>query len=277
MAVAEPPATVVVRTLNSAATVVATLDSLRSQTVRPEIIVVDSGSTDETLVIAERMADRTVHIEPGRFTFGRALNIGAQAARAPVHFALSSHSVAERRDWIERALEHYERPDVAGAVGQATRPDGDPLTEVFLQTAAEEPANPFWGFSNHASSWRASVWREFPFREDLTACEDLEWSARVRKAGHVIVYDPALVVYSSHRLTQGLGTFYRRVRKETLGVAEFRDIEPMAAREALRQWWSPEHHDRGSGRARQLVSPTRVAQLAGRWSAGRELRRRPRR
>ena len=84
-------ASVIVRTKDKADTVEATFAALRPQTVPVEVVVVDSGSTDGTLEIARRHADRLVEIPAEAFTFGRALNVGAAAATAPVHFALSAH------------------------------------------------------------------------------------------------------------------------------------------------------------------------------------------
>jgi glycosyltransferase involved in cell wall biosynthesis len=65
----------VVPTLNSAATLDMTLYSLRSQKdVEVNIIVVDSGSTDETLDICKRWDVKTLYAEPGNMY--RAINVG---------------------------------------------------------------------------------------------------------------------------------------------------------------------------------------------------------
>ena len=85
-----PEASVIVRTFNSAATLLACLESLKAQTIPPEIIVVDSGSSDETITIASGLADRILMLPRGSFSYGRALNRGAEVAAAPVHFAVSS-------------------------------------------------------------------------------------------------------------------------------------------------------------------------------------------
>ena len=50
----------------------------------------------------------------------RSPNFGADAASAPIHFALSSHCHLPRKDYIERSLRFYERSDVA-AVGEDER------------------------------------------------------------------------------------------------------------------------------------------------------------
>jgi rhamnosyltransferase len=265
-------ASVVVRTFNSARTVQACLTSLRRQTVVPEIVVVDSGSTDATLPVAERFADRIVEMPQRDFSYGRALNIGAGVASAPVHFALSSHCVVPSERWVETALRYYRNPEVAATNGQITTPDGASLRRPFLQTRETALPNPFWGFSNHASSWRADVWRLEPFDESLIAAEDFEWSGRVLARGYAIVFDPALLVPGDHRTRQGALALYRRVRRETLAIGGFRDVEPLSLREALVEWWA--RHPPGTRRHRQLVSPYRLASIGGRYTAGRELRRR---
>jgi rhamnosyltransferase len=268
---ARPRASVVVRTLDSADTLQACLKSLRAQTVAPEIIVVDSGSTDHTMAMAERLADRTIQIARASFSYGAALNRGAAIAAAPIHFALSSHCVLSRRDWIERSLRHYERPEVAATNGQVTRPDGAPLLEAMVLTAQTHQPNPLWGFSNHASSWRAEVWRQEPFDETLIASEDFEWSDRVLARGFAIVFDPSLTVPGHHLRAQGPRALYRRSRREWLATAPFRGLTPPTARDALLQWWS--EHPPGTKLHRQRLSPYRIAMIAGRYAAGRTMRR----
>ena len=47
-----------------------------------EIIIVDSGSTDKTIEIAESFHCKILEISPESFTFGKALNIGFERRRA---------------------------------------------------------------------------------------------------------------------------------------------------------------------------------------------------
>lgn len=258
-------ASVIVRALNEGATIGRTLELLRRQTVVPEIILVDSGSTDATLQIAAPLCDRVLHIAANRFSYGRALNLGAADATAPIQFALSAHCFPPET-WIEDALALYERPDVAAAAGALNLPNGRRMTGTVLQRAADARAHPWWGFSNHASSWRASIWAEFRFDEQLGGAEDKEWAWRVLHAGHAIAYDPALWVDMSHQWRVGASDAYRRQKREAQGLATFAQLPQYGMRELLHDWW----HDIPPERRRpawthRFLNTSRLAGLAGRY------------
>lgn len=265
-------ASVIVRVKDEAATLVATLEALRAQTVEPEVIVVDSGSTDGSLEIARRWCDQLVEIAPGEFSYGRALNIGARNASAPVHFALSSHCAPARRDWIACALAHYARDDVAGTTGDLELPGRVPLPGPFFQDESFARAHPRWGFSNHASSWRASVWEEFPFDESLEAAEDKEWALRVLAAGWVIAVDPRLWVDMSHGWRNGTRSFFQREKRVARAMSRFAALPAYGPGELLHEWWyeiPPDHRSV----LRSRLNPTRWAGMLGRYAGQRAGRR----
>lgn len=259
------PASVIVRAKNEENTIERALRSLRNQTVAAEIIVVDSGSTDRTRDLARPWCDMLIEIPAERFTFGRALNLGSSVATAPVHFALSAHCSADRVDWIERALCHFVRPDVAGAYGDLALADERPLQGVFYQDAAYARAHPYWGFTNHASCWRASVWERFPFDETLRAAEDKEWGLRVLQAGWVIAVDPGLWVDMAHVWRSGLLSYYRRQKRVAQALSGFETVSsPYRARDLLAEWTSQVGPDQRSPLRRRL-SPMRSAGLIGKY------------
>jgi rhamnosyltransferase len=271
-----PAASVIVRTRDSGRTLGRALSLLRAQTVAAEIVVVDSGSRDETLAIADARADRVIEIPAAGFSFGRALNVGAAAARAPIHFALSSHATPPDAQWLERSLAKYERPDVAGTSGAPTLPgSNEPLTATFHQTLADALRCPWWGFSNTASSWRAAVWRELPFDEALPACEDKEWAFRVLAAGWTIAVDPLLRVDGAHRREHGLRHLYRRTRREAEALATFAPLPPATVRGFLRDWQMDVAGASAYARCRQRLSPSRFTEQLATFH-GRRARAAPR-
>jgi glycosyltransferase involved in cell wall biosynthesis len=263
------PATVIVRAKNEARTIGATLQSLRAQTVRAEVIVIDSGSTDGTVKIARGLCDRLIEIPPERFTYGFALNLGAREASAPVHFALSAHCVARRADWIERTLAHYEWRDIAGTNGIQTFADGTPVTSPFFQTASHARQDPYWGFSNHASSWRGSAWANHPFDEEMDYAEDREWSWRVLETGWMIAYDPALWVDMSHAWRGGAHDIFERQRRGARALRSFAILPPYGLRELTNEWWCQPPDHRHSSLFHRL-NPRRMAGLAGKYVGHRQ-------
>jgi rSAM/selenodomain-associated transferase 2 len=72
---------VVIPTLNEARSIAALLGDLRSLDVSHEVIVVDGGSTDETVRIAAQLGARVLQAPRGR---GGQLASGARAASAPM-------------------------------------------------------------------------------------------------------------------------------------------------------------------------------------------------
>jgi glycosyltransferase involved in cell wall biosynthesis len=267
-------ASVIVRCRNEAPALKRALASLRSQTMSPEIIVVDSGSDDGSLEVADAYCDELIEIAPADFSYGRALNIGARAASAPVHFAFSAHCYAERSDWIERSLSHYTRPNVAGTNGVRTLADDTPVNRPFAQDAEYLRKHPWWGFSNHASSWRAEIWERFPFNEDLDYAEDREWGKRVLEAGYVIVYDPALWVDPSHAWRAGVRTTYVRQRRAWAAMASFTEMPAYGFREVIRDWWHWIPNDRHSALFHRFINYRRLAALLGQVAGAREAARR---
>lgn len=265
-------ASVIVRAKNEIESIERCLRLVREQTLAVELIVVDSGSTDGTLAVAQRLADRVIEIAPAAFSFGGALNVGAGAATTAVHVALSAHCFPERADWVERAVAHYADPSVAGTFGVRTRPDGTPLTAPWTCRAPEALADPYWGFTNHASSWRADVWERFPFDERIEACEDREWSWRVLHAGNALVADPLLWVSGGHRRSAGLRPLFHRVRRESRALASLHAGRPYTTRAALRDWWSDLPPGSRHPAALRRLNPPRAVEIAARVVGERDAR-----
>jgi rhamnosyltransferase len=264
-------ASVIIRAKDKADTIGLTLRALRGQTRAVEIVVVDSGSTDGTLEIARSWADRVVEIPAESFSYGRALNIGAAVSSGSVHFALSAHCVPKRADWVEHSLSLYDDDRIAATNQARVTPRGEPILDRYIQTRDDALRHPGWGFSNHAASWRADVWAALPFREDLPACEDKEWSWRVLAAGWGIAYCPQLEVPSTHRRKQGIKVLHRRVAREAQAMVSLGAARPLTAWEAVRLGWSHFSPMSRYPNVLRRLSPYRVVQLSGAVVGGRRV------
>lgn len=105
---------VVIPALNAAARFEAALDTLVGAAVAglvKEVIVVDGGSTDETLAIADRFGAKILKAPPGR---GGQMKAGAEAARGDWLLFLHADTALEER-WSAEA-ESFTKgfPDCAG-------------------------------------------------------------------------------------------------------------------------------------------------------------------
>jgi rhamnosyltransferase len=258
-------ASVVVRAKNKQATIERTLRAVRAQTVPAQVIVVDSGSTDRTLEIARLYDAEIVETPPAEFSYGRALNIGAEHAHGDIVFALSAHSAPHGDQWIEWSLEAYRDPAVAATLGHTEGPDRQTLVEPRAVFAGDLDLkhNVTWGLSNHASSWRRSVWEDFRFNEEMVACEDKEWMWRVLDAGFALVADPRLYVDLDHRWAQGAKALYVRTFREFSALAEFAEFDTAPPLRAVARWWSDFPYPSKRPLWQRRLNPVRNAELAG--------------
>jgi rhamnosyltransferase len=259
----KPAVSVIVRARDEQASIERALVSVRRQTVVAELIVVDSGSVDGTIAIASSLADRVIEMAPERFSYGYALNLGASEARAPIHVALSAHCELARPDWLECCLGLYERADVAAACGRRGDERGMRPSGPFYQDLAHARAYPWWGLSNHGSSWRADVWRTMPFDEALPYAEDKEWALRVLARGWVIAFDPRLWVDMSHQWRGGNREWCSRQWRSARAIASFSPHARYGPRELMTDWWRVPRGKRPLWQRR--LNPNRLPGLVARY------------
>ncbi len=73
-----------------------------------EIVLVDSGSTDGTLEIADRFGCKIVSIKQEEFSFGRSLNYGCKAAPGDYLVFTLVHCVPSEETWLENLIASLE-------------------------------------------------------------------------------------------------------------------------------------------------------------------------
>jgi rhamnosyltransferase len=246
-----PAVSVLIRTRNEAASIARTLDLVALQTpVRPEIVVVDSGSTDGTLEIVERRAEvRLLTIPRERFSYGRSLNIGFAAARGSLVVPLSAHAYPRDEHWLARLIRPFEDPRVAGVYGRQLPHltawpfvRGDYLRcfgdRPRVQTRPDRIDDCFFSSANAAV--RRSAWNAAAFDEDLPYAEDQLWAKTMLKLGYIIRYEPDAAVYHSHN--ESLLKVYRRTCNEYQAQRAVHGVRKCAG-DALRYWWNAVRQD----------------------------------
>lgn len=196
---------VVIRTKNEGKTLQQVLERVSAQRYRDfSTIIVDSGSTDDTLAIAGDFPTKIIHLDPQRFSYGRALNLGAEAADAEVIVFLSGHALPFDRSWLSNLVAPFSDDLVVGVTGkQLPLEDCNPfdrrgLLRRFGTEQEDVPTNSGIHFSNANGALRKAIWQEIPFDEELPFSEDLDWEKRAGQAGRRLVYAPNAVVRHSH-------------------------------------------------------------------------------
>lgn len=200
-----PRVSVIIRSKNEERYLGETLAAVRRQQFRDaETIVVDSGSTDDTVAIAERAGATIVHIEPHRFTYGRALNLGVGHASGELLVSLSAHATPQNEGWLGYLVAAFARPNICAVYGRhIPRSNVTPFELLGMRVSGVTSGEPrFQGrsarFSNTNGAFRRDLWTSAPFDESLPGAEDIEWARRMQRAGYVVAYEPLAAVLHSH-------------------------------------------------------------------------------
>jgi len=275
-----PTSSIVIRTLNEADHLGALFDSIERQRVQPdEVVVVDSGSTDETVAIAESRGAHIVHIPPGDFTFGRALNWGCDAAKGDLLVFVSAHIYALADTWLENLLEPFDDSRVGLSYGGQTGDYRSNFAEVQLlrrwfpeDGATADQQNPFCNNANCAV--RRGLWEAAPYDETLPGLEDMAFARELRAAGHRIAYVPSARIAHVHE--ERTHQTFNRYRREAIAYKDIFGATGMSLTNAMALALASITSDtRAAVRSRKVRSiPSaasfRVAQFAGAWAGHRD-------
>jgi rhamnosyltransferase len=200
-------------TKNEGANIRGCLDGVFSQEFRGnfEIILVDSGSTDATLEIAQGYPIRIEQIRPQEFHHARTRNFAASLGRGPILINLSGDAIPASKNWLTNMTANFSDTSVGAVYGRQLPKPGSPVerSDTFDTVYGEkkmvkDPAHRngmgyrFYHFSDVNSALRRSVWEANPYPEDLKMFEDVAIAKRVLDAGWKIVYEPEAPVYHSH-------------------------------------------------------------------------------
>jgi GT2 family glycosyltransferase len=232
----------VIPTLNSAATLEMTLLSLRSQLdANLQITVVDSGSTDDTLAICQRVAAKTLYVEPGNMY--RAINAGFQQCQTDWLAYLNSDDWLYR-DSLQRLLDIGVTSGADVVYGNCDYCDHS--GRFVYSFAAAQPAQllPLFrtgrmGFAQPAAIFRRNLYERLQgFDVSYKYKADADFFIRALLAGAQFVYveGPAVACFRLHagqfsnRAASDIEAEGKRLFGQSVLTAGWRD------RLALRRW-----------------------------------------
>jgi cellulose synthase/poly-beta-1,6-N-acetylglucosamine synthase-like glycosyltransferase len=200
------------------------------------VILVDSGSSDETLKIAESYGSRILHIPREQFSFGRSLNIGCDGSRGDYLVFVSGHCVPTSADWLWELVLPFREESVAVVYGRQmggpeTKFSEHALFEKYFPAQGDGTQSPF--FCNNANSaFRRSDWQGVRFDETLTGLEDMRLSRTLWEKGRRCLYAPKAAVYHYHH--EHWRQVLRRYKREAIALQKIMPEVHVQWHDALR-------------------------------------------
>ena len=182
-----------------------------------EIVVIDSGSTDNSLTILGEYGIEPVHIKPEEYNHGLTRNVGVRHSRG--HFVVLTVQDAKpvSSHWLKMLMEGFVDETVAGVCGLQIVPHHLNKNPVEWFRPVSRPAIRKYHFRNQDdflqldpqkqleicrwddvnAMYKREVLLQIPFRETDFA-EDVLWAKDALMAGHSIVYNPSAQVEHYH-------------------------------------------------------------------------------
>jgi rhamnosyltransferase len=277
-------ASVVVRTLNEARYLEELLQGISQQQtdkLECEVVLVDSGSTDQTLAIAEHHGCRILHINREQFSFGRSLNMGCEAASGDILVITSGHCVPASTQWLENLCQ----PLLDGVAQYSYgRQLGGPTSQFsecrvfnkYFPATSRIPQEGFYCNNANAALLKTS-WTRYRFNEELTGLEDMYLAQRLVRDGGKVAYVAEAPVYHHHSETWP--QVHRRFEREAIALQQIMPNVYVGLldtlRYTLRSIWGDAIHAQRQGMLRHVwfnIVRYRYHQYMGSYSGNHDQR-----
>lgn len=223
---------VVIPNWNGADMITHCLRSLKRQSLNHQVVVVENGSTDDSVEIIKKNFPAVTLLEfPDNAGFAGGVNRGMSYAlkKGADFIALFNNDAVADKDWLKNLIWEAEANPKAGIItSKILREDrkhidstGDfytiwalpfPRGRNLVDKGQYEEAQDVFGASGGASLYRAKMLEEIGlFDEDFFAYyEDVDISFRAQMAGWKVRYQPKAIVYHGLSKTSSkLGDFAR--------------------------------------------------------------------
>jgi glycosyltransferase involved in cell wall biosynthesis len=195
---------------------------LMAQTLssRCEIVVIDSGSTDQSLEIISRYPVRLIRIAPAEFNHGTTRNLGVREAKGKFVVMTVQDALPGSENWLELFLAGFTDDRVVAVCGQQVvphEPDKNPVLwfrpvsehrtwychfddpDDYLKLSAAEQRE-IAGWDNVTAAYRRSVLLEYPF-PDIQFAEDISWAKWMLLKGFTLGHVSGAITYHYHHQT----------------------------------------------------------------------------
>lgn len=215
----------IIRTLNEAKYLEELMSALIAQDIGDygyEIVVVDSGSDDDSVKISKKFNANVILISREDFTFGKSLNLGCNAARGDILFFISGHCIPVNNNWALDLAKPIIQNDSVYSFGKQIGARTTQFSEhqIFRKNFPDFEINStkeIGFFCNNANSALSkNVWSQMPFDESLTGLEDLDLAKKLTMSDKKISYQSKASVYHIHE--ESSFQIFNRYRRESIAL-----------------------------------------------------------
>ena len=214
---------VVVTVFNEAETIIALLDSLAEQTLKPKSIwITDAGSTDETVRQIEvwkaghSKQPLEVIMMPGA-NRSRGRNLAIEQVKTSI-VAVTDAGCTAKPDWLENLALAFGEPGIRSVAGfyrmKATN-DWQKIFQYFLGTVPGKFDPNTYLPSSRSIAFTKEAWgKAGKYPENFDTCEDLVFAAKLKRCSGMAVAQNAIVNWT---MPPTLGQFRRQVSSYAQG------------------------------------------------------------
>lgn len=264
-------ASIVIRTLNEArhlGDLLRMIDRQQTREIEIETVLIDSGSTDGTVEIAQAHGARVTTISKAEFSFGRSLNRGCAFATGDILVLISGHCVPVDEHWLQNLCQPLIDGAASYSYGRQIGDDDSNYSERRIFAKYYPPASqiPQQGFfcNNANSALLREAWAAHPFDEELTGLEDMELAKRLVAAGHRLAYVAEAPVFHHHR--ESWAQVRRRFEREAIALRSIMPEVHLSRRDVLRCVLDSTLGDWRSAWRNGITSSSRLDMLRYRWN-----------
>lgn len=234
---------IIIRTYNEQRFLRECLLSIQRQNLveKVEIIIVDSGSQDNTVKIASQFPTKILNINKKEFTFGRALNLGFSAASGDILVNISAHCVPTNKKWLSELIGPIIKGECDITFGRQIARDTENkssekliFSKFFPELDQVKKVKNFCHNANSAIS--RNVLEKIKFDEELCALEDIDLAVKADKSGFEICYVPLSIVEHIH--TESYKKIRFRYTNEAIAFGLIHKCRSISFHQALQMFCS---------------------------------------